>query len=201
MAALRSAVSTLSASDPEPDADPEDLIATQHKGRRITAKLPTILATYDRFRRGEDSVAPRPDLSHAANFLYMLTSEEPGSVATETLDMALILHADHGFNASTFTTLVIASALADMYAAVTSGVDALSGPLHDGANQDVMETLLELDDSEMDPVEWVRHKSKASERVPGWGHGVYTTKNPRATILQSKLEDFTAADGDTKWLE
>jgi len=201
MVALRTAVLTLSASDPEPDVDSEDLTAAQRKGRRITAKLPTILAIYDRFRRDESPVDPRTDLSHAANFLYMLTGEEPDSVATETFDMALTLHADHGFNASTFTTLVIASTLADMYAAVTGGVGALSGPLHGGADQDVMEALFELDDSNMDPIEWVKHKSAAGERVPGWGHGVYTTKDPRAMILQSKLEDLTAADGDTKWLE
>jgi citrate synthase len=201
MAALRSAVSTLSASEPESEADPEDLAAAQRMGRRITAKIPTILANYDRFRRGEDAIEPREDLSHAANFLYMLTGEEPAPVAEETFDMALILHADHGLNASTFTSLVIAATLADMYSAVTGGIGALSGPLHGGANQDVMEALLELDESDMDPREWVDHKSAAGERVPGWGHGVYTTKDPRAKILQSKLEDLTAEDGDTKWLD
>jgi citrate synthase len=115
--------------------------------------------------------------------------------------MALILHADHGFNASTFTTLVISSTLADMYSAVTGGIGALSGPLHGGANQDVIEALLELDDSDMGPLEWVKAKTDAGERLPGWGHGVYNTKDPRAKILQSKLEDLTEEDGETKWLD
>jgi len=201
MAALRTAVSTLSASEPETDADPEDLDAARRKSRRIVAKIPTILANYDRFRRDEDAIEPREDLSHAGNFLYMLTGEEPSDVAEETFDMALILHADHGFNASTFTTLVISSTLADVYPAVTGGIGALSGPLHGGANQDVIEALLELDDSDMDPIEWVKHKSDQGERVPGWGHGVYNTKDPRAKILQSKLEDLTEEDGETKWLD
>ncbi len=201
MAALRSGVSTLSADEPEDDADPEDLDAAQRKGRRITAKIPTILANYDRFRRGEDTTEPREDLSHAGNFLYMLTGEEPSDVAEETFDMALILHADHGFNASTFTTLVISSTLADVYSAITGGIGALSGPLHGGANQDVIEALLDLDDSDMNAVEWVKHKSDSGERVPGWGHGVYNTKDPRAKILQHKLEDLTEEDGETKWLD
>ena len=201
MAALRTGVSTLSASEPEDDADPEDLAAAQRMGRRITAKIPTVLANYDRFRRGEDAIEPREDLSHAGNFLYMLTGEEPSDVAEETFDMALILHADHGFNASTFTTLVISSTLADMYSAITGGIGALSGPLHGGANQDVIEALLELDDSDMGPLEWVKAKTDAGERLPGWGHGVYNTKDPRAKILQSKLEDLTEEDGETKWLD
>ena len=201
MAALRSGVSTLSASEPETDADPEDVEAARRKGRRITAKIPTILANYDRIRRGDDPIEPREDLSHAGNFLYMLTGEEPSDVAEETMDMALTLHADHGFNASTFTTLVISSTLADVYSAVTGGIGALSGPLHGGANQDVIEALIDLDESDMEPVEWVQSKEEAGERVPGWGHGVYNVKDPRANILQSKLEDLSEEDGDTKWLE
>jgi citrate synthase len=201
MAALRSGVSTLSASEPEVDADPEDLDATRRKGRRITAKIPTVLANYDRLRRGDDLIEPRADLSHAGNFLYMLTGQEPSDVAEETMDMALILHTDHGLNASTFTSMVIGSTLADVYAAVTGGVGALSGPLHGGANQDVMEALMDLDGSDMDPVEWVKHKEEAGERVPGWGHGVYNVKDPRAKILQSKLEELSEEDGDTKWLD
>jgi len=201
MAALRTGVSSLSATEPEGGADPGDLEASLRKGRRIVAKIPTILANYDRFRRGEDVIEPREDLSHAGNFLYMLTGEQPSDVAEETFDMALILHADHGLNASTFTSLVVASTLADVYSAVTGGIGALSGPLHGGANQDVIEALLDLDDSRMDPLEWVRAKTDAGERIPGWGHRVYNTTDPRARILQEKLEDLTAADGETKWLD
>ncbi|MFT4921846.1 MAG: citrate synthase [Haloarculaceae archaeon] len=201
MAALRSGVSTLSASEPESDADPEDTEASLRKGRRIVAKIPTILANYDRFRRGEDAIEPREDLSHAGNFLYMLAGEEPGDVAEETFDMALILHTDHGLNASTFTGVVIASTLADVYSAVTGGIGALSGPLHGGANQDVIEALIDLDESDMGPLEWVTSKTEAGERVPGWGHRVYEVKDPRAKILQAKLEDLSEADGEAKWLE
>ncbi len=201
MAALRSAVSTLSAHEPESDAAPTDHAATQRKGRRITAKIPTILANYDRFRRGDDAIEPRTDLTHAGNFLYMLTGEEPGDIAEETMDMALILHADHGMNASTFTTIVISSTRADVYAALTGGIGALSGTLHGGANQDVIDALVDLDESEMDPVEWIKSKEETSERVPGWGHGVYNVKDPRARILQSKLGDLSAEDGESKWLD
>jgi citrate synthase len=201
MAALRTGVSTLSASEPEDDADPEDIDASRRKARRIVAKIPTILANYDRFRRGDDAIEPREDLSHAGNFLYMLTGEEPDDVAEETFDMALILHTDHGLNASTFTAMVIASTFADVYSSVTGGIGALSGPLHGGANQDVIEALMELDESDMEAIEWVKHKSEKGERVPGWGHRVYNTKDPRARILQSKLEDLSEADGETKWLD
>ncbi|MEF8900074.1 MAG: citrate synthase [Halovenus sp.] len=201
MAALRSAVSTLSAHEPGADAASTDRTAARREGRRITAKIPTILANYDRLRRGDDAIEPREDLTHAGNFLYMLTGEEPSDIAEETMDMALILHADHGMNASTFTTIVISSTRADVYSALTGGIGALSGTLHGGANQDVIEALIDLDESEMDPVEWVKSKEEAGERVPGWGHGVYNVKDPRARILQSKLEDLSAEDGESKWLD
>lgn len=201
MAALRTAVSQLSASDPEPDADPEDVEASLRKGRRITAKIPTILAAFDRLRRGEEPLEPREDLSYAGNFLYMLTGAEPDDVAEETFDMALTLHADHGFNASTFTSIVIGSTMADLYSSVTGGIGALSGPLHGGANQDVMEMLFEVDESDKGPVEWAEDARDDGVRIPGWGHRVYKTKDPRAKILQGKLEDLAEASGGSKWLD
>jgi citrate synthase len=201
MAALRTGVSLLSAREPESDADPRDLDASRRKARRIVAKIPTVLAAYDRLRRGEDPVDPREDLSHAGNFLYMLTGEEPDPVAEETFDMALTLHADHGFNASTFTAMVIASTFADVYSAVTGGIGALSGPLHGGANQDVMEALIDLDESDQSAREWVEGMVERGERVPGWGHRVYNVTDPRAKILKSKLEDLSAASGEQKWLD
>ncbi|MEF8776160.1 MAG: citrate synthase [Haloarculaceae archaeon] len=201
MAALRTGVSMLSANEPEPDADPEDREAARRMARRIVAQFPTIIAAYDRCRRGAEPIEPREDLSHAANFLYMLTGEEPRPVAEETFDMALILHADHGLNASTFTAMVIASTLADLYSAVTGGIGALSGPLHGGANQDVMETLKDIDESDLEVIDWVRETRENGERIPGWGHRVYRTKDPRAEILQHKLEDLSEEDGETKWLE
>ena len=203
MAALRTATSMLSAYDDDDDSAPGDLDAALRKGRRITARVPTLLAAFDRLRRGEEPVEPRDDLGHAANFLYMLTGEEPDDVAAETFDQALILHADHGLNASTFTAMVIASTLADMYSAVVGGVSALSGSLHGGANQDVMEVLIDIDESGAEPVEWVKTALDEREdwRVPGWGHRVYDVKDPRARILQSRLEALSAASGEGKWLD
>ncbi len=201
MAALRTATSMLSAYEPEADADAEDRDAALRKGRRITAKIPTILAAFERARQGEDPVDPDPSLSHAGNFLYMLTGTEPDAVSEETFDMALTIHADHGLNASTFTGMVIGSTMADIYSGVIGGIGALSGPLHGGANQDVMEVLYEIDESEKDPVEWVTDVRESGRRIPGFGHRVYKVKDPRAKLLQAKLRDLSESSGDTKWLD
>jgi citrate synthase len=203
MAALRTGVSMLSAFEPEGDADPRDLDATMRKGRRITAKIPTILAAYDRFRRDEDPVEPRADLDLAPNFLYMLTGTEPDDVAAETMDMALTLHADHGLNASTFTAMVIASTLADVYNGVVGGIAALSGTLHGGANQNVIELLLEIDEAGEDPVEWIRRRMDEREdwRVPGWGHRVYEVKDPRAELLAERSRQLGETAGESKWYD
>ncbi|RKD88048.1 citrate synthase [Halopiger aswanensis] len=200
MAALRTAVSMFSASEPESDAEPDDLEASLRKGRRITAKIPTALAAFERYRLGEEPIDPDPDLGLAANFLYMLTGERPDDVAAETFDQALILHADHGLNASTFTSMVIGSTMADIYSAVTGGVSALSGPLHGGANQDVMEVLMEIDESNKDPLEWVEEATDEGRRIPGFGHRVYNVKDPRAKILQERSKEL-AAEGDSKWYD
>ncbi|TKX35618.1 citrate synthase [Halorubrum sp. CGM5_25_10-8B] len=199
MAALRTATSMLSAYDPDDEADAGE--ATLRQGRRITAKIPTVLAAFERVRQGEEPVAPDPDLSHAGNFLYMLTGTEPDDVSEETFDMALTLHADHGLNASTFTAMVIGSTMADVYSGVTGGIGALSGPLHGGANQDVMEVLHEVDASSKDPVQWVKDARDDGRRVPGFGHRVYKVKDPRANILEEKLRDLAESSGDTKWLD
>ncbi|CAI48748.1 citrate synthase [Natronomonas pharaonis DSM 2160] len=199
MAALRSIVSSLSAYDPDADAEPTDEAANLRKGRRITAKIPTALAAFSRIREGDDPVEPREDLDHAANFLYMLNGEEPDEVLADTFDMALVLHADHGLNASTFSAMVTSSTLADLHAAITSAVGALSGSLHGGANQDVMEALLELDESGKEPVEWVEDRLDAGERVPGFGHRVYNVKDPRAKILSEESEALGEAAGTPQW--
>ena len=200
MAALRTVVSTLSAYDPDTDADPTDEAANLRKGRRITAKIPTALAAFARIRDGEEPVEPHDDLDHAANFLYMLNGEEPDDVLAETFDMALVLHADHGLNASTFAAMVTSSTLADLHAAVTSAVGALSGSLHGGANQDVMQMLQEVDDSDKDPLTWVQDALEGGRRVPGFGHRVYNVKDPRARILSEKSRALGEA-GDMKWYE
>ena len=203
MAALRTATSMLSAYDPETivDGDGDISEAALRQGRRITAKIPTVLAAFERARQGKDPVAPDPDLSHAGNFLYMLTGTEPDAVSEETFDMALTLHADHGLNASTFAAMVIGSTMADVYSGVTGGIGALSGSLHGGANQDVMEVLHEIDRSAKDPVQWVKDRRANGGRIPGFGHRVYKVKDPRAQILEEKLRDLSTASGDTKWLD
>ena len=201
MAALRTITSALSAYDPDGDADVTDADANDRKSRRITAKMPTALAAYNRLRNGNEPVAPREDLDHAANFLYMLNGEEPDDVLAETFDMALVLHADHGLNASTFAAMVTASTLADLHSAVTSAIGTLSGSLHGGANADVMRMLQAIDDDELDPVAWVKDAIDRGERIAGFGHRVYNVKDPRAKILGEESEALGEAAGDTKWYE
>lgn len=201
MAALRTIVSSLSASDADRDANPTEREVNLRKGRRITARIPTALAAFVRLRDGNDPVAPRENLSHAANFLYMLNDEEPDDVLAETFDMALVLHADHGLNASTFAATVTASTLADLHSAVTSAIGTLSGSLHGGANQDVMAMLKEVDDSPKEPTTWVEDALDNGRRIPGFGHRVYEVKDPRARILSEKSEELGRAAGDTKWYE
>ncbi|MFC6837014.1 citrate synthase [Halomarina ordinaria] len=200
MAAMRTIASNLSAYDPDRDADPTDREANLRKGRRLTAKLPTALAAFSRLREGDEPVAPREDLSHAANFLYMLNDEEPDDVLAETFDMALVLHADHGLNASTFSAMVTASTLADLHSAITSAVGTLSGSLHGGANQDVMEMLKEVDESGKEARQWVDDALDRGRRVPGFGHRVYNVKDPRARILSEKSKALGEA-GDMKWYD
>jgi citrate synthase len=201
MAVVRTSVSAMSAHDPDIDEDPQDEAANLRKARRITAKMPTALAAFERLRNGDDPVAPREDLSHAANFLYMLNDEEPDDVLAETFDMALVLHADHGLNASTFSAMVTASTLADLHSAITSAVGTLSGALHGGANQNVMRMLLEVDESDLEPLDWVEQALEEGRRVAGFGHRVYDVKDPRAKILGERSEALGEAAGDSKWVE
>ncbi|WP_336342948.1 citrate synthase [Halalkalicoccus ordinarius] len=202
MAAIRTAVSQLGVTDPEGfETEPEDRETNLEKGRRITAKLPTILAAFARLRDGDEPVEPRDDLGHAANFLYMLNDEEPDDVAVETFDAALVLHADHGLNASTFSAMVTASTLSDVHSAITSAVGTLAGPLHGGANQNVMKMLKEVDDSDKDPIDWVEDALDRGRRVAGFGHRVYDVKDPRARILGDMSESLAEEAGDMKWYD
>lgn len=201
MGALRTAVSMLATYDPDDDSDPADREANLRKGRRITAKIPTILAAFTRIRNGDEPVEPRTDLGHAANFLYMLNDEEPDDVLADVFDQALVLHADHGLNASTFSAMVTSSTLADLHSAVTSAIGTLSGSLHGGANANVMRMLKEVDDSDQDPVDWVDTALDEGRRVAGFGHRVYNVKDPRAKILSEQSEELGEAAGDTKWYE
>ena len=202
MAALRTAVSMLSSFDPAPEgADPTDEGVNLATGRRITAKIPTIIAAFARIRDGGDPVEPREDLSHAANFLYMLNGEAPDDVLADVFDQALVLHADHGINASTFSAMVTASTLSDLHSAVTAAIGTLKGPLHGGANQDVMKMLKEVDDATMDPLDWVKDALDSGRRVSGFGHRVYNVKDPRAKILGERSKELGEAAGSLEWYE
>jgi citrate synthase len=202
MAALRTIVSSLSAYDDDAGhEDVTDLDANLRKACRITAKIPTALAAFERFRNGGEAVAPREDLDHAANFLYMLNDEVPDDVLAETFDMALVLHADHGLNASTFSAMVTASTLSDLHSAVTSAIGTLSGSLHGGANANVMRMLKEVDESDADPQTWVEEALSEGRRVPGFGHRVYNVKDPRARILGAKSKELAQTAGESKWYD
>ena len=143
---------------------------------------------------------PRADLSHAANFLYMLNGSEPDATAARVMDLALILHADHGMNASTFTCVVVVSSLSDIYSAIAAGIGSLKGPLHGGANEAVMKTLLEIGSLEkVDP--WVERAFAEKRKVMGFGHRVYKARDPRATVLSRYSEQLADAHGNRLWYE
>jgi len=201
MAMLRTVTSMLSAYDPDTDAEPDDREANIAKGCRITAKIPTALAAFTRLRDGNEPVAPREDLTHAENFLYMLNDEEPDAVAVDAFDTALVLHADHGLNASTFSSMVTTSTLSDLHSGVTSAIGTLAGSLHGGANQNVMRMLKEIDESDADPDEWIEQAVEEGRRIPGFGHRVYSVRDPRANILASYSERLGEQSGDRKWYD
>ena len=198
MDSLRTAVSALAFYDPDKgDNSPE---ARKRQAIRLTAQVATVVAAIDRIRSGKEPVAPRTDLSHAGNFLYMLNDKEPSDVETKAFDIALILHADHEFNASTFAARVTAGTLADIYAATTSAIGALSGPLHGGANEQVMKMLLEIGSLENVDA-YIANKFAKGEKIMGIGHAVYHTEDPRATHLRRMSEATGKRQGDTKWFD
>jgi citrate synthase len=195
---LRTALSALEFYDPNArDISRETSIKT---AIRLTAQFPTIVAASDRIRRGLEAISPDPGLNIAANFLYMLRGEKASEHDARLFDVCLILHADHELNASTFTARVVAGTLADMYACVTAAIGALSGPLHGGANTNVMKTLLEIAD--VNNVESFIKKALANKRkIMGFGHAVYKTEDPRATHLRQFSKEMGEAAGETKWYE
>ena len=198
MDALRTAVSALAFYDAD-QAD-NSLEANRRKAVRLTARIATIVAALDRLRNGKELLASKPELSHAANFLYLLNGRVPMDVEAHALDIALILHADHEFNASTFAARVTAGTLADIYAAITSAIGALSGPLHGGANEQVMKMLLRV--GAPDNVDrFVAERIAAGEKIMGIGHAVYRTEDPRAAHLKRMSEEIGKRQGDTKWFE
>ena len=198
MDALRTGVSALAATDPY--LEKNELEADQRKAIHITAQLPTIVAAFHRLRDGQQPIPPDPSLSIAANFLYMLNGKKPHETLSRVLDAALVLHAEHGMNASTFAARVTAATMADMHGAVTAAIAALKGPLHGGANQDVMHMLLECGDAE-NAERTVRQRLAEGGKVPGFGHRVYKTFDPRATFLRKMSKQLGEAAGNTKWYE
>ena len=198
MDVLRTSVSALDFYDKEGHGtDRENAMRAAIK---LTAQLPTLVAAWDRIRNGKEPVAPDKSLSIAENFLYMLRGEKPEADEARIFDICLILHADHELNASTFTTRVVAGTLADIYGAVTAGIAALAGPLHGGANTNVMKTLLEI--GSPDKVEaWLDETLAAKRKVMGIGHAVYKTEDPRATWLRKFSKQMGEKTGNTKWFE
>ena len=199
MDVLRTAVSALGLYDREQANN--DHTANVSKAIRLTSQIAMIVAAYDRVRKGKSLVEPDRSLSHAANFLLMLNGVPPSETAERALDIALILHADHELNASTFAARVTAATLSDMHSAITSAIGALKGPLHGGANEAVFHILEKIDSSAADPVEYVRQMLAQKKKISGFGHRVYHTEDPRATHLRKMSEDLCQSSGQPKWFE
>lgn len=196
MEALRTAVSALSSCDPQAGDDGRE--ANVNKTLHLIAKMPTIVAYHYRHSQGLERVLPSPDLGHAANFLYMLRGEPPTEIEERAMDLILILLADHGFNASTFTARVTASTLSDVYSAITSAIGTLKGPLHGGANERAMKMLLEIGDEEKVDA-YIDEALAAKKRIMGFGHRVYRVADPRAIQLQSMVCALEEEAQDPHW--
>ncbi|KUP06655.1 citrate synthase [Bacillus coahuilensis m2-6] len=197
MGALRTAVSLLGLHDEEADVMEEK--ANFRKAIRLQAKLPTLVTAFARIRNGQEPIAPNPELSFAANFLYMLTGKEPEAIAEEAINKALVLHADHELNASTFTARVCVATLSDVYSGVTAAIGALKGPLHGGANEQVMKMLTEI--GSLENVEPYITKNRTKKKLWGFGHRVYQKGDPRAKHLREMSKKLTTLVGEPKWYE
>jgi citrate synthase len=198
MSVLQTTVSLLGLYDAERDESSE--AARSRAALRLTAQMATITAAWHSIRSGRTPIAPRADLSHGANFLYMLQGKEPTAEAARILDVALILHADHGLNASTFVARSVASTLSDIYSAITAALGALKGPLHGGANEAVMRMLIKLDDvSAVEP--FVVGELEQHHKIFGFGHRVYKADDPRALLLRKMARDTAEHTGNRKWFE
>jgi citrate synthase len=198
---LRTLTSALGQYDPL--TGDNSLQANYRKAVRLTAQIASIVATYGRMKKGGGPIHPDPALGHAANFLYMLTGERPNALATRAFDIALVLHADHELNASTFAARVSAATLTDMYSAIVGAIGALKGPLHGGANADVMRLLIEIgQDSSPEKIdEAIRSRLARKVKIPGFGHRVYRTEDPRATHLRRMSKELGEKAGNTRWFE
>ena len=185
------------------DAADNSAAANYRKAVRLTAQIASLVATYGRLKAGGGPIQPDPALGHAANFLYMLTGKRPNAVETRALDVALVLHADHELNASTFAARVAAATLTDLHSATVAAIGTLKGPLHGGANADVMRLLIEIgpEASAERIEESIRGKLAKKVKIPGFGHRVYTTEDPRATHLRRMSKELGAKAGNTRWFE
>ena len=201
MDALRTLTSVLGHYDP--DAEDNSQHASYRKSVRLTAQLASLVATWGRMRQGGGVIQPDPAMGHAASFLYMLTGQRPSPTATRAMDIALILHADHELNASTFAARVAAATLTDVHSAVVAGIGTLKGPLHGGANAEVMKMLIEIgQDAPADRIDsYVRGKLARKEKISGFGHRVYRTEDPRATHLRRMSKELGEKAGNTRWFE
>jgi citrate synthase len=201
MDTLRTLTSALGQYDSETnDSSPQ---ANYRKAVRLTAQMASLVATYGRLQAGGGPIQPDPALGHAANFLYMLKGERPNTLATRAFDIALVLHADHELNASTFAARVAAATLTDLYSAIVAAIGTLKGPLHGGANADVMRLLIEIgQDASPERVdEAIRSKLARKIKIPGFGHRVYRTEDPRATHLRRMSKELGERAGNTRWFE
>ncbi|MGP8269578.1 MAG: citrate synthase [Terracidiphilus sp.] len=199
MEVLRTSVSALSFYDADEKDNSHD--ANVRKSYNLTAQIAMLVAIYDRLRKGLEVVPPDRSLSHAANFLWMLNGVKPSETAVKTMDLALVLHAEHELNASTFAARVIAATLADVHSAITGAIGALKGPLHGGANEGVMRLLHTIDNAGADPVEYVKNMLAAKQKISGFGHRVYKTEDPRATHLRKMSEQLGKDAGQPKWYD
>lgn len=200
MDVLRTAVSMLSLTDARTAIGEPDLVKVEEIGLSLVAKTPVIVAAFHRFRQGLELPPIREDLSEAAHFLYLITGTAPSETATKTLDVAYILHADHGMNASTFSARVTVATLSDMYSAVTSAIGTLKGPLHGGANEGVIHMLQKI--GSLDQVDaFVEGKLERKEKIMGIGHRVYKVLDPRAPHLRKLAVQLTEELGEPKWIQ
>jgi citrate synthase len=198
MDVLEAAVPILAAYDPQLHDESRD--ANFKKAMRLIAKLPNIVAAWDRIRKGKESVRPNPELTHAGNFLYMLSGSHPDEATARDFDICLILHAEHSFNASTFAGREVASTHAHLYASIVAAIGALSGEIHGGANSEVMKMLVEVGEVNR-AKSWVSAKLQKGGKVMGMGHAVYHTEDPRAKILRGICSRLAGRTGDRKWFE
>ena len=198
---LRTLTSALGQYDPE--AGDNSQPSNYRKAVRLTAQIASLVATYGRLQAGGGPIQPDPALGHAANFLYMLTGNRPNALSTRAFDVALVLHADHELNASTFAGRVAAATLTDLYSATVAAIGTLKGPLHGGANADVMRLLIEIgpDAGPERIADAIRLKLSKKIKIPGFGHRVYRTEDPRATHLRRMSKELGERAGNTRWFD